>query len=89
MVGHGEFNSFIVTHDIEMMRKFEGLEGVLFKKVADYDDDKNKYKLMDGISKGRYGMSLARRLGTDPDSLKRVISCRREDGSIVSPKFYK
>jgi len=39
LAGHGEFNSFIVTHDIEMMRKFEGLEGVLFKKVADYDDD--------------------------------------------------
>jgi len=86
---HGEFNSFIVTHDIEMMKKFEGLEGVLFKKVADYDDDKNKYKLMDGISKGGYGMSLARKLGTDPDSLKRAISCRREDGSIVSPRFYK
>ncbi|OYT36671.1 hypothetical protein B6U91_00730, partial [Candidatus Pacearchaeota archaeon ex4484_71] len=72
----GGFNSFIVTHDIELVKEFLQKEGVSFKKVADYGDKDNKYGIFDGLSEGGYGMRLAKKMGADPKSLENIIKRR-------------
>lgn len=78
----GGFNSFVVTHDIDMMKEFDGKKGVVFKRVADYDDEENKYKIMDGLATGGYGMRLAKKIGADPESLEKLILKRKKNGEL-------
>ncbi len=78
----GGFNSFVVTHDLALVSEFSGLESIAFSRVADYDDEKHKYQVSPGIARDGYGMRLAKKFGTDPESLKRAIKKRKKDGSL-------
>ncbi|MFH0962324.1 MAG: hypothetical protein V1820_06605 [archaeon] len=76
------FNSFVVTHDVGLVREFQGTPCVAFRRVADYDDPSNKYRILEGISQGGYGMALARRLGTDPEGLMETLRQRQATGEL-------
>jgi DNA mismatch repair ATPase MutS len=78
----GGFNSFVVTHDLALVDEFRNMRGIRFMQVADYDDAERRYKVFDGISEGGYGMRMARKKKTDPESLKQAIRKRIRERSI-------
>lgn len=63
--------SFVVTHDLDIVHDLSEEPLVKCLRVADYDDEKRRYSVSEGIAEGGYARRLAQKYGVDPETLEK------------------
>jgi len=75
LLAHG-LTFFSVTHDKGSWLHNKNKKGVRILRVADYNDWRKKFKVWEGIAPNGYGLEKAKRLGIDPESVRRTLDKR-------------